>query len=454
MSRKRRAKKSKKTSYKGIISLRCKNVCESWGCYLVKLRRLIPDDFLIHFREGRSMSHGPNTYRFFLMTVDPVHVGTGGMRLGRVDNPIVREPGTRVPKIPGTALHGAIRAYAAHRFGKPRCAGQGKTHCGRPTCPICYTFGYARDQEGGSSGVVAVGDARILLFPVYSMVGPVWVTCPGALHDAGFYPDDDPNKYFEVESPTQDQNQDQNNKEESKTAKAKWPDTLSKQDYLNLGWLMVKREKDTNNNPGWNPETLFQGKVPGPIRNRAVLVSDKLFSQIVNSNLEVRTSVAINPETGAAEEGALFTYEAIPRATILWMEMVESDFKGEFPNLNRLKKWEEILQSKENKEKAKEDLLVKWGLLKKNDNLEDKVKQAQEWLQDEQVDQNGEKIWRWEKQEMKNVPQSPFGIVQAGLEWVEHLGVGGMGTRGFGRIRTVDCLHIRDKEPPKKANSK
>jgi CRISPR/Cas system CSM-associated protein Csm3 (group 7 of RAMP superfamily) len=26
-------------------------------------------------------------------------------------------------------------------------------------------------------------------------------------------------------------------------------------------------------------------------------------------------------------------------------------------------------------------------------------------------------------------------VVAAGLEWAEHLGIGGMGTRGFGRIR-------------------
>lgn len=41
--------------------------------------------------------------RYLLMTTDPVHIGTGGYRLGRVDNSIVREPGTRIPKIPGTS---------------------------------------------------------------------------------------------------------------------------------------------------------------------------------------------------------------------------------------------------------------------------------------------------------------------------------------------------------------
>ena len=131
----------------------------------------------------------PRTHRFIIMTVDPVHIGTGGMRLGRVDNAIVREPGTNLPKIPGTALHGVIRGYAARRFGKPQCAGKGgggNKHCGRPTCPICYTFGSIQGEAGSFSGVVSIYDARILLFPVYSMVGPVWVTTPEILTDAGF----------------------------------------------------------------------------------------------------------------------------------------------------------------------------------------------------------------------------------------------------------------------------
>src|SRR5690606_14614819 len=50
---------------------------------------------------------------------------------------------------------------------------------------------------------------------------------------------------------------------------------------------------------------------------RLVLVSDRIFGHVVNSNLEVRTSVAINPATGAAEDHALFTYEAIPRGSVL-----------------------------------------------------------------------------------------------------------------------------------------
>jgi hypothetical protein len=53
------------------------------------------------------------TFQHVGMALDPIHVGTGGARLGRVDLTIVRDPVTRVPKIPGSSLAGVYRAYAA-----------------------------------------------------------------------------------------------------------------------------------------------------------------------------------------------------------------------------------------------------------------------------------------------------------------------------------------------------
>src|SRR6266566_6924431 len=87
--------------------------------------------------------------RLLFMTLDPVHIGAGGYRLGRVDMTIAREPGTNLPKIPGTSLAGAARSYAAMRYGKPDVAGQQKQFKkfeGKGvTCPIIYTFGTATD---------------------------------------------------------------------------------------------------------------------------------------------------------------------------------------------------------------------------------------------------------------------------------------------------------------------
>jgi len=355
-----------------------------------------------------------STYRYLLMTTDPVHIGTGGMRLGRVDNSIVREPGTRLPKIPGTSLSGAIRSYAAYRYGKRECAGQGvekdgrKGHCGLPTCPICYTFGSVKG-DSAFSGVVSIGDARLLLFPVYSMVGPVWVTSPSILRDFGI----------------EDQSVDDN--------KAKWNGvTKQDQDHLNLGWLMVEKDKTEGD---WTvPEGL-----PDPARSRTVLISDKLFSQVVNSNLEVRTSVAINPETGAAEDGALFTYEAIPRATFLWMDVVVDNYRESFPDIDRLKSWDEILKSQDQEEKIK--LLKKWHLLKDANDSSKILKatdEASEWIADS--------LKHWNEQTINDVnPKTSISLITSALEWAEHLGIGGMGTRGFGRLK---CRLLNPAEKP------
>jgi CRISPR-associated protein Cmr4 len=297
------------------------------------------------------------TKRHVIMTMDPLHVGTGGYRLGLVDLSIVREPGTNCPKIPGTSLHGTIRSYAAYLYNKRTCAGPSlsegiKRHCGQPSCPICYTFGYVKDISSGSEGVVNINDAQILFFPVYSMMGPVWVSTVPLVQEFGFQTDADSNSArttMNLESTS-----------------------------INLGWLMVEVKKSTLTakgieSPEWNT-----------IKDRIVLVPESLFSQIVNSNLEIRTSVSISPETGAAEDGALFTHEAIPRSAILWFDVVEDD-RGEFPKTERT-----YSNGKDN---------------------------------------NGDSL--------SSVWNSPLDVVKAGLQLAQHLGVGGMGTRGFGRIRLL-----------------
>lgn len=354
--------------------------------------------------------------RYLLVTVDPVHVGTGGYRLGRVDLSIVREPGTRLPKIPGTSFSGAIRSYAAYRFGKRRCAGQGQPregnegHCGRPTCPICYTFGTAREEGGGFSGVVSIGDARLLLFPVYSMAGPVWVSTRSILEEAGWKVDPE-------DSPVTTMNWDR---------------------PLNLGWLMIEKPGKADMEP---PAAWKDAKEWREVRDRIVVLPEKLFSQVVNSNLEVRTSVSIDPDTGAAREGALFTYEAIPRATFLWLDVVVDDYRQAFPSRQRLEEWKRILEGKD--VAAKKRLLTRWGLWKENEGNgfpEKTVEKALAWVKNDleyystgALPQNTGS-WRFDPARGDDLPSD---VVASAMEWLEHLGVGGMGTRGFGRIRAV-----------------
>ncbi|GAB4243768.1 MAG: type III-B CRISPR module RAMP protein Cmr4 [Thermoleophilia bacterium] len=308
-------------------------------------------------------------YRHLGLAVDPIHVGTGGARLGRVDNTIVRDPATKIPRIPGSSLAGVLRTYVAMaqengRNGSqrtrpyyPDCAGQGQGdqqgkggHCGLPDCPVCTVFGFARGRgsAGGFAGLASFSDMHLLLFPVATREGPVWVTSPGALRLAGV-----------------DEGIESAIKDESRVYRKN-----GQGQNLNLGWLLLE---------GDNLGNELNGKleaVPAYIRECVAVVSDRLFTHVVNSSLEVRTSVAIDASTGAAEEGALFTYEALPRTSVLGWDVI-CRFPGHF---------------------------------------------------------------RIGSEEITAVtsPEAVHDVVEKGHAYLEALGIGGMGTRGMGRLRVLD----------------
>ncbi|MBQ7456496.1 MAG: type III-B CRISPR module RAMP protein Cmr4 [Desulfovibrio sp.] len=229
---------------------------------------------------------------YLALTLDPLHVGAGGYRLGRVDNTIVRDAGSGLPKVPGSSLAGVVRCYASWNLpeGQKACD---KGDCGQ--CPICTLFGYAATTANGKSaiGLLRFYDGHILAFPVRSMAGPVWVTCPSVMAQNGFPLDEVPGKEellvnFDVAKPKGVQ-----------------------QARLNLGWLYLPCRTLKN------PNLALPLGSADKLVNQLAIAPDWLFSEIVNSNLEVRTSVRIDPTTGAASSGALFTYEAIPSATLL-----------------------------------------------------------------------------------------------------------------------------------------
>jgi CRISPR-associated protein Cmr4 len=316
------------------------------------------------------------TFQHVGMALDPVHVGTGGARLGRVDLTIVRDPVTRVPKVPGSSLAGVYRAYAAmaHQArnpdrkldGQPKpyypdCAGQGQPdkagkggHCGQASCPICTVFGFARGQDssGGFAGLAAFSDAQVLLFPVATREGPIWVTCPMALQAAGV-------SVADVGEDAVFRGQDGGRP-------------------LNLGWLLLPVRALSN----WEQvQPVFMNLgVPPEICQRLGVVADKLFAHVVNSNLEVRTSVAIDPATGAAQEGALFSYEALPRTTVLYWEVT-----------------------------CKNPAHFRVG--------------------------SSEVALKGERQQVGI--DDVHTVVKSAHPYLEHLGIGGMGTRGMGRLRVL-----------------
>jgi Uncharacterized protein predicted to be involved in DNA repair (RAMP superfamily), COG1336 len=157
-------------------------------------------------------------------------------------------------------------------------------------------LGFAKGS-GASFRAGAVLGCAVDLFPVHSLAGPVWITCPEML------------KALEI------------TEAEPSDEQVRVAGGVKHSGKLNLGWLMLEVAGNAFSLDG------KLSAIPDDIKNRAVLVSSKMFGHIVNDNLEVRTSVSIDPQTGAAAEGALFTYEALPRACVLYFEVVVSDPK-------------------------------------------------------------------------------------------------------------------------------
>src|SRR5437588_8656103 len=62
------------------------------------------------------------------------------IEIGGMDNPIIRDPRTRRPYIPGSSLKGKLRSTLEYRDGKVGERGE-PCGCGRPECSVCRLFG-------------------------------------------------------------------------------------------------------------------------------------------------------------------------------------------------------------------------------------------------------------------------------------------------------------------------
>jgi CRISPR-associated protein Csm3 len=87
-----------------------------------------------------------------------LHIGGSkdDIEIGGLDNPVIRDPLTRLPYIPGSSLKGKLRSILEYKEGK--VSEKGEPHgCGDPKCLICTIF--------GAHGTVKreIGPTRILV---------------------------------------------------------------------------------------------------------------------------------------------------------------------------------------------------------------------------------------------------------------------------------------------------
>lgn len=78
-----------------------------------------------------------------------LHIGAGNdkVEIGGMDNPIIRNPLTREPYIPGSSIKGKMRSLMEWKLEKIDMKKGGPCACGKPDCPICRVFGSANNSQ-------------------------------------------------------------------------------------------------------------------------------------------------------------------------------------------------------------------------------------------------------------------------------------------------------------------
>lgn len=72
-----------------------------------------------------------------------LHIGTDSnkIEIGGMDNPIVRNPLTQEPYIPGSSIKGKMRSLLEWELNKVKDGNGDPCHCDDPDCEICRVFG-------------------------------------------------------------------------------------------------------------------------------------------------------------------------------------------------------------------------------------------------------------------------------------------------------------------------
>jgi len=88
-----------------------------------------------------------------------VHIGGSSdtMEIGGMDNPIIKDPITGFPYIPGSSIKGRGRALLELKYGLIEEDGSHHKYCGNDNCFICRIFGTVADSKS------KIGPGRLII---------------------------------------------------------------------------------------------------------------------------------------------------------------------------------------------------------------------------------------------------------------------------------------------------
>lgn len=243
----------------------------------------------------------PETALLFVHALTSLHPGSG-TALGHVDLPVARERHTGWPLIPASTLKGVVRD--ACRPGATK---------GEDYDQWCAVFGPETKQADLHAGAISLTDARILAFPVRSLVGVfAWVTCPEvlrrlnrdlALIDGGKALADVPS-LAEGEAACADNCKmlvDGNSL------------VLEEFDFIR------KADADISDIAGWIAErAITDAETKERLATHLVIITDDAFGHFVQHATEVTARIGLEYATKTVKDGALFYEEFLPPETLLY----------------------------------------------------------------------------------------------------------------------------------------
>ena len=235
-----------------------------------------------------------------LFTRTPLHVGDEA-KSGATDRPLLREKHTGLPVIPGATL----QAVFADAWSEPAPSGRGEE--------ATWLFGPTPAAES-NAGVLNFSDAVLLAFPVRSARGGFgWITSPQILQRAAR--DGLVALSLLPETPPAD----------DQAMFARLPLGMEAGQPPNVQTRIVLEEY-TFARAGDLPAGLAQtmaDMLPGDpvwkeVAIRLVIVSDATMSFFTQAACEVTRRMRVDPVTGTAAPGALFSQENVPSEAMFY----------------------------------------------------------------------------------------------------------------------------------------
>lgn len=260
----------------------------------------------------------------FVYAETSLHAGSG-TAVGAVDLPIQRERMSDLPLVQGSGIKGALREQLKDTLSTLEHESDPKDHL------WLTLFGNEPPKAGAAdpdpfAGAVSLTDARLLLFPVRTVVGGwAWATCPMILErllrdldTVGVPPPVWTVPVLEGEAARVGQRC---------TVLAKGALLIEDLEYA------AEREPQVDALAAWLKDNALPSGAAAKsysafgdrLSGQLVVLPDTELKFLAQHATEVVTRIRIDPETGTVAKGALWSEESLPAETVLYSLALFSD---------------------------------------------------------------------------------------------------------------------------------